>query len=392
MSDDTTMGVLDIAFWLMIAWVVLAYLCKCNCSCPEEDTLPVYHSQQHQPVYTPPPLLPPPSQSYRPSPYTPLLHQPGEERQPVSQPPPRRPPLSQSYRPSLSTPLLHQLEEERQPVSQPPPRRPPLSPSYRPSPSTPLLHQPEEERQPVSQPPPRRPPPSQSHQSSSQSPPSPPGPPKYEVDDQADRTNEDYIDLRERANKEGNEMARCFSESHDAYDRGDRAAAKELSNQGKNHKQKMEQLHKAASTWIYLEKNRGRPPGEIDLHGLYVKEAIAYTDTALEEAKLRGDSELRLIVGKGSHSEGGVAKVRLAIEELMRKYQLVAELDPLNSVIPLSLKRNLYPHTHRRETRKRTTDQSYEMKRLNQTPYNARRGIDTSPECSGGNPDRALGD
>ncbi len=26
------------------------------------------------------------------------------------------------------------------------------------------------------------------------------------------------------------------------------------------------------------------------------------------------------IVGKGSHSEGGIAKVRLAIEELMRKY------------------------------------------------------------------------
>ncbi len=38
-------------------------------------------------------------------------------------------------------------------------------------------------------------------------------------------------------------------------------------------------------------------PGEIDLHGLYVKEAIAYTDAALEEAKLRGDSEIRLIVG-----------------------------------------------------------------------------------------------
>ena len=42
---------------------------------------------------------------------------------------------------------------------------------------------------------------------------------------------------------------------------------------------------------------QNREPGEIDLHGLYVKEAIAYTDAALEEAKLRGDSEIRLIVG-----------------------------------------------------------------------------------------------
>jgi len=126
-------------------------------------------------------------------------------------------------------------------------------------------------------------------------------------------------------------MARCFSESHEAYSRRDRAAAKDLSNQGKNHKQRMEQLNKEASNWIYLENNRDSKPGEIDLHGLYVKEAITYTDAALEEAKLRGDSEIRLIVGKGSHSEGGEAKVRPAIKGLMRKYKLAAEFDPSNS-------------------------------------------------------------
>jgi hypothetical protein len=38
-------------------------------------------------------------------------------------------------------------------------------------------------------------------------------------------------------------------------------------------------------------------PGEIDLHGLFVKEAIEHTDRALEEAKQRGDSQLHLIVG-----------------------------------------------------------------------------------------------
>ncbi|KAK0485378.1 cytoplasmic protein [Armillaria luteobubalina] len=194
---------------------------------------------------------------------------------------------------------------------------------------TPPVHKPEQ-HQPVYQLPPR-PPPSQSYRPSSQRAPPPPEPPKYEDDDQTDRLDEYYSGLRTRANKEGDEMARCFSESHEAFDRGDHAAAKDLSNQGKNHKQKMEQLNKDASNWIYLENNRGREPGEIDLHGLYVKEAITRTDAALAKARLRGDSEIRLIVGKGSHSEGGVAKVRLAIEELMHKYQLVAELDPSNS-------------------------------------------------------------
>ncbi len=46
-------------------------------------------------------------------------------------------------------------------------------------------------------------------------------------------------------------MARCKSESQEAYNRGDHAAAKVLSKQGKNHKQKMEQLNKEASDWIY---------------------------------------------------------------------------------------------------------------------------------------------
>ena len=77
--------------------------------------------------------------------------------------------------------------------------------------------------------------------------------------------------------------------------------------------------------------------GEIDLHGLYVKEALERTDRAIQEAKERGDSELRLIVGqyqlalrntrvsqvilvigKGLHSKGS-ARIRPAVEELMQK-------------------------------------------------------------------------
>lgn len=47
-------------------------------------------------------------------------------------------------------------------------------------------------------------------------------------------------------------MAQCFQESHDAYARGDGAGAKDLSNQGKDHQRKMEQLNKQASDWIYF--------------------------------------------------------------------------------------------------------------------------------------------
>ncbi|KAK0219059.1 hypothetical protein IW262DRAFT_1317918 [Armillaria fumosa] len=255
---------MSISEWVIIA-VLFLIICFWPTSCQDEqDTLPVHRPQQHLPVYQPPHRPAPPSQSYRPTPYTPLLHQ---QHQPVRQPPPS-------------------------------PRPPPPSQRHRSSPYIPPIRQPEQ------------------HQPD---------------DDQADRSDEYYSDLRACANKEGNEMARCFSESHEAFDRGDHAAAKDLSNQGKDHKQKMEQLNKEASNWIYREKNRGRLPGQIDLHGLYVKEAIAYTDTALASAWLRRDSEIRLIVGKGSHSEGGAKLGPAIIEELIRKYQLVAEIDPSNS-------------------------------------------------------------
>jgi hypothetical protein len=38
-------------------------------------------------------------------------------------------------------------------------------------------------------------------------------------------------------------------------------------------------------------------PGEVDLHGLYVKEAITYTDQNIAEARARGNKEIHLIVG-----------------------------------------------------------------------------------------------
>ncbi len=38
-------------------------------------------------------------------------------------------------------------------------------------------------------------------------------------------------------------------------------------------------------------------PGEVDLHGLYIKEAIRYTDKSIQEAQARGDTKIRFITG-----------------------------------------------------------------------------------------------
>ncbi|EDR11811.1 uncharacterized protein LACBIDRAFT_231873, partial [Laccaria bicolor S238N-H82] len=161
---------------------------------------------------------------------------------------------------------------------------------------------------------------------------------------QINQGDDHYTSLRARANEEGNSMARAFEESHQAYSRGDGALAKQLSNQGKDHQRRMEQLNKEASDWIFAGQNR--KPGEVDLHGLYVKEAVARTDQALQSAKARGDTQLNLIVGKGLHSKGGIAKVKPAIEELMQRHRVNAVLDPNNAgVLIVQINSNMGEHS-----------------------------------------------
>ena len=50
-------------------------------------------------------------------------------------------------------------------------------------------------------------------------------------------------------------MASCFEESKRTYTSGDRAKAKVLSNEGKEHKAMMEQLNAEAGAWIYASKS-----------------------------------------------------------------------------------------------------------------------------------------
>ena len=50
-------------------------------------------------------------------------------------------------------------------------------------------------------------------------------------------------------------MGRCFEESKHAYTAGDGARAKVLSNEGKEHKAKMDELNAEASAWIYASES-----------------------------------------------------------------------------------------------------------------------------------------
>ncbi|KAI6021473.1 hypothetical protein PISMIDRAFT_674559 [Pisolithus microcarpus 441] len=154
---------------------------------------------------------------------------------------------------------------------------------------------------------------------------------RHPEQNQINQNNEHYVVLRAEATREGDSMAQCYRQSHEAYQQGQGALAKELSEKGGEHKRRMERLNAEASAQIFRENNLDSKPGEVDLHGLYVKEAVMYAESAIDKAQHRGDFEIRLIVGKGLHSDGQVAKIKPALEELMKRRRLPADTDPDNA-------------------------------------------------------------
>ncbi|KAI0344547.1 DUF1771-domain-containing protein [Trametopsis cervina] len=222
----------------------------------------------------------------------------------------------------LCGPKAPYLPEPEDDVYVPPsvPHKPKPPHQGRPPPSSPPSYNNQQPPHAIPQPHPRPP----------QHRPSPPHGPRVDQN-QVNQQNEHYTSLRARASAAGDEGHRLSEQSQAAYKRGEGALAKELSNKCKERRAEMDRLNKEAAEWIFIENNKDSAANEVDLHGLQVKEALEFTERALQDAQRRGDPEIHLIVGKGLHSEGQKAKIKPAVEELMVKYQLVAELDPHNA-------------------------------------------------------------
>lgn len=77
-------------------------------------------------------------------------------------------------------------------------------------------------------------------------------------------------------------MHQAFDGASRAHQAGDGARAKQLSTQGHTHQQRKDDLNRQAADFIFNANNRSQPPGSIDLHGLFVQEAIERTERAVQ--------------------------------------------------------------------------------------------------------------
>ncbi|KAI1310971.1 hypothetical protein F5Y03DRAFT_344611 [Xylaria venustula] len=126
-----------------------------------------------------------------------------------------------------------------------------------------------------------------------------------------------YETLIQKGRDEADKRETCMKRAHEAYERGDGAAAKQLSNEGKRHAAKADHYFSQANDTIFRANNpESAPPDTIDLHGLFVAEAEKRVQARIRKDQQDGKTHLHVIVGKGIHSTNHVQKIKPAIEKL----------------------------------------------------------------------------
>ncbi|KAK6332507.1 hypothetical protein TWF730_004172 [Orbilia blumenaviensis] len=133
----------------------------------------------------------------------------------------------------------------------------------------------------------------------------------------------EYDRLRGLARSEQNRRHELIGQSREAYQSGDGARAKELSNEAKRHEANADNYNKQAAEYIFRVNNAGQEQDTIDLHGLFVEEAEEILATRIQAARRQHARGLTVIVGKGIHSENHVQKIKPAVEKFCRDNNLV---------------------------------------------------------------------
>jgi hypothetical protein len=139
-----------------------------------------------------------------------------------------------------------------------------------------------------------------------------------------------YNEYRSKSNDFGKRMQEAFEASQNAWKSGDKKKAKEYSDLGYEYRQKMQIYNSKAVKLIVTSNNNGREFDEIDLHGLYVKEALEFfIETANLKLVSKSIEFLKVITGKGLHSKEG-PKIKQAIIEYCDKNALIVFEDSMN--------------------------------------------------------------
>lgn len=157
-------------------------------------------------------------------------------------------------------------------------------------------------------------------------------------------TDGEYHRLRDLAEQAYGRRQKLSHQSQAAYRSGEKAKAHELSEESKQELVRAEDYNLQAAEYVFRQNNADSASDEIDLHGLYVKEAQWILKKRIYATIQQGESRLRVIVGKGLHSPHGIAKLKPAVEELCDEAGLKNYIDPHNAgVLVIGLRGSQVP-------------------------------------------------
>ncbi|KAI9348579.1 hypothetical protein BDR26DRAFT_796154, partial [Obelidium mucronatum] len=124
-----------------------------------------------------------------------------------------------------------------------------------------------------------------------------------------------------------------------AYQRGDGAKAKELSNLKSAKHSEADGYNRRARDLIVSHFNADRPLSELDLHGLFVIEAKEVLLERITQCRKNSPAihQLTVITGKGNNSRDGVAKLKPMVKQFCENEGLKCEQGSNDGVIVLVL-------------------------------------------------------
>ena len=132
---------------------------------------------------------------------------------------------------------------------------------------------------------------------------------------QAERLRFEALELQQQA-KEASEKSRY------EYQHGSRSEAKTLSNTKTRLYEEMNQKNNQAAQLIFSHYNLNQSETTIDLHGLYVSEAMKYLEERVNQCRAKKIVQLQVITGAGNNSINRIPKIKPEVEAFANKHQL----------------------------------------------------------------------
>jgi len=134
-----------------------------------------------------------------------------------------------------------------------------------------------------------------------------------------------FKELEKKIQEESKLMSECFDNSKKAFDEGNGALAKQLSEEGKQHQEQMKKYQKESADTMFETLNKEKGELEIDLHGQYVDFAMEFLLKRIETLRNKGIKQLTIIYGAGNHSDEKGPKIKPAVLEYLKKENITFE-------------------------------------------------------------------